>query len=101
MPPKKQALNLILLTAAELEELRQALRLSTRSDASAEDRELFAALFACWCHNPVATFSLCLLAQAYEVSAELVKEVAEVEITVGFLMQVWYGLRWYSLRWYG
>ncbi|CAN0522357.1 unnamed protein product, partial [Ectocarpus sp. 12 AP-2014] len=49
---------------------------------------LFAALFACWCHNPVATFSLCLLAQAYDVSAELVKEVAEVEITVGFLMQV-------------
>ena len=87
-PPAKQALNLILLTAAELEELRQALRLSTRSDASPEDRELFAALFACWCHNPVATFSLCLLAQAYEVSAELVKEVAEVEITVGFLMQV-------------
>ncbi|CAN0088067.1 unnamed protein product, partial [Ectocarpus sp. 12 AP-2014] len=83
-----QALNLILLTAGELEELRQALRLSTRSDASPEDRELFAALFACWCHNPVATFSLCLLAQAYDVSAELVKEVAEVEITVGFLMQV-------------
>ncbi|CAN0447798.1 unnamed protein product, partial [Hapterophycus canaliculatus] len=83
-----QALNLILLTAAELGELRQALRLSTKSDASPEDRELFGALFACWCHNPVATFSLCLLAQAYEVSAELVKEVAEVEITVGFLMQV-------------
>lgn len=91
---RDQALNLILLTAAELEELRQALRLSTRSDASAEDRELFAALFACWCHNPVATFSLCLLAQAYEVSAELVKEVAEVEITVGFLMQACSSERW-------
>lgn len=87
-PSRRQALNLILLTAAELGDLRQALRLSTRSDASAEDRELFAALFACWCHNPVATFSLCLLAQAYDVSAELVKEVAEVEISVGFLMQV-------------
>lgn len=79
---------MILLTAAELGDLRQALRLSMRSDASPEDRELFAALFACWCHNPVATFSLCLLAQAYDVSAELVKEVAEVEISVGFLMQV-------------
>ena len=87
-PPRSQALNLILLTAAELGDLRQALRLSTKSDASPEDRELFAALFACWCHNPVATFSLCLLAQAYDVSAELVKEVAEVEISVGFLMQV-------------
>ncbi|CAN0424517.1 unnamed protein product [Ascophyllum nodosum] len=83
-----EALNLILLTASELEELRQALKLSTKSDAAAEDRDLFANLFACWCHNPVATFSLCLLAQAYDVSAELVKEVAEVEITVGFLMQV-------------
>ncbi|CAN0185997.1 unnamed protein product, partial [Discosporangium mesarthrocarpum] len=82
------ALNLILLTASELEELRQALKLSFRSDALAENRELFADLFACWCHNPVATFSLCLLAQAYDVSAELVREVAEVEITVGFLMQI-------------
>lgn len=83
-----QALNLILLTASELEEVRQALKLSIKGDASAEDRDLFAALFACWCHNPVATFSLCLLAQAYDLSAELVREVAEVEITVGFLMQV-------------
>ncbi len=96
---RPQALNLILLTAAELGELRQALRLSTRSDASPEDRELFAALFACWCHNPVATFSLCLLAQAYEVSAELVKEVAEVDISVGFLMQV--RQRHYSLQRFG
>lgn len=83
-----QALNLILLTASELEELRQALKLSTKNEATPEDKDLFANLFACWCHNPVATFSLCLLAQAYDVSAELVKEIAEVEITVGFLMQV-------------
>jgi len=32
--------------------------------------------------------SLCLLAQAYQVSAALVDEFARVEITVGFLMQV-------------
>ena len=29
--------------------------------------DLFTSLYKSWCHNPVATFSLCLYAQAYEV----------------------------------
>lgn len=29
-------------------------------------------LYNCWCHNPVATFSLCLLAQAYDLGAAVV-----------------------------
>ncbi|CAN0011364.1 unnamed protein product, partial [Phaeothamnion confervicola] len=84
----QQSLNLILLTAAELEELRTALKMSFQPEASPEDRELFVALFSCWCHNPVSTFSLCILAQAYELSSQLIKEFSEVEITVAFLMQV-------------
>jgi vacuole morphology and inheritance protein 14 len=36
----------------------------------------------------VATLSLCLLAQAYELASVLVQRFAEVEITVGFLMQI-------------
>ena len=32
--------------------------------------------------------SLCLLAQAYELASVLVQKFAEVEITVGFLMQI-------------
>jgi len=36
----------------------------------------------------VATLSLCLLAQAYDLASVLVQKFAEVEITVGFLMQI-------------
>jgi len=33
----------------------------------------FVALFRSWCHNAVATFSLCLLAQAYEQAYNLLQ----------------------------
>ena len=49
---------------------------------------LFISLFYCWSNNPVATFSLCLLSQAYDLSAKLILKFAEVDITVGFLMQI-------------
>lgn len=32
-------------------------------------------LYNCWCHNPVATFSLCLLAQAYDLGAAVVTKL--------------------------
>jgi vacuole morphology and inheritance protein 14 len=51
-------------------------------NAPAENREVFEALFDCWGHNPVATFSLCLLAQAYDLSAALIEKFAEVDVTV-------------------
>ena len=56
--------------------------------APEEARAVFTTLFQAWCHNPVATFSLCLLAAAYPLASALVSKFAEVEITVGFLMQV-------------
>jgi vacuole morphology and inheritance protein 14 len=87
-----QTLNLILLTASELHDLRTTLAGSfqrqwrSRCD---ETGQIFANIFHCWCHNPVATFSLCLLAQAYDLSFALVKRFAEMEdVTVGFLMQI-------------
>jgi len=84
-----QILNLVLLTAAELQELRNLLKQSFSVQASPHDREVFIALFRCWCHNPVATFSFCLLAQAYEVAFALIKMFdSEIDITVGFLMQI-------------
>ena len=52
------------------------------------DSDLFIALFSSWCHNPVATFSLCLLSQAYNLSSKLILRFAEVDVTVGFLMQI-------------
>lgn len=33
----------------------------------------FVALFRSWCHNAVSTFSLCLLAQAYEQAYNLLQ----------------------------
>lgn len=85
-----QTLNLILLTASELHGLRvllaKAFDQSTTVDRKVDD--LFDTLFKCWCHSPVATFSLCLLARAYEVAFELVQKFSELDVSVGFLMQV-------------
>lgn len=81
-----QTLNLILLTAPELSPLRKSLQESVVQPGNSED--IFNVLFKCWCHNPVATFSLCLLSQAYDLSAELVHKFADVDVTVGFLMQI-------------
>lgn len=80
-----QTLSLILLTSAELMDLRALLKRSLVTD---EGRDLFITLFNAWCHNPVATFGLCLLAEAYELASALAFELADVDVTVGFLMQV-------------
>ncbi|KAJ1904304.1 hypothetical protein IWQ60_012469, partial [Tieghemiomyces parasiticus] len=79
-----QYLNTILITSPELAELRHRLKyLDTR-----DSQRLFAALYRSWCHSPVATFTLCLLAQAYEHAANLLPVFAEMEMTVGILVQV-------------
>ncbi|GAX28115.1 vacuole morphology and inheritance protein 14 [Fistulifera solaris] len=85
-----QTLNLILLTASELHDLRSSLARSfEKGNVDIESANVFATLFRCWCHNPVATFSLCLLAQAYDLSFALVKRFSLMEdVTVGFLMQL-------------
>jgi len=83
-----QTLNLILLTAHELDSLRLVLKASFKPNALPQDRQLFESLFRCWCHNPVSTYSLCLLAQAYQLSFALIRRFSSVEISVGFLMQL-------------
>lgn len=55
-----QALNLILITSPELSKLRDLLKGSL---VNREGKELFVALYASWCHSPMAIISLCLLAQ--------------------------------------
>jgi vacuole morphology and inheritance protein 14 len=60
-------------------------------------------LFKAWCHNAVATFSLCLLAQAYEQAYHLLQVLyvstphhlsttnshsADLEMTVNTLIQI-------------
>jgi vacuole morphology and inheritance protein 14 len=85
-----QTMNLILLTAPELISLRKSLKqcMETPKSGSDSSSETFITLFRSWCHNPVATFSLCLLAHAYDLSANLIMKFAEIDVSVGFLMQI-------------
>ncbi|KAK9473338.1 vacuolar protein 14 C-terminal Fig4p binding-domain-containing protein [Dipodascopsis tothii] len=79
-----QNLNNNLVTAPELAALRKRLRnLTTRDGVN-----FFVSLFKSWCHNAVATFSLCLLAEAYEQAFHLLRIFADLEITVSLLIQV-------------
>ncbi|KAI9068475.1 ARM repeat-containing protein [Trametes sanguinea] len=80
-----QKLNMILITSPELADFRRRLKsLETRQDGQA----LFTTLYRSWCHNAVAVFSLCLLAQAYEHASNLLYIFADLEITVQLLVQV-------------
>jgi len=79
-----QNLNLILLTSPELHQLRADLK----NMNTPESKSLFSALYRTWCHNPVATFSLCLLTQVYEHACELLGKFGELEVTVSFLVEV-------------
>ncbi|KAJ7498594.1 vacuolar protein 14 C-terminal Fig4p binding-domain-containing protein [Mycena latifolia] len=80
-----QKLNIILITSPELADFRKRLKsLETRQDGQA----LFTTLYRSWCHNAVAVFSLCLLAQAYEHASNLLYIFADLEITVPMLVQV-------------
>ncbi|KAH9850815.1 ARM repeat-containing protein [Lenzites betulinus] len=80
-----QKLNMILITSPELADFRRRLKsLETRQDGQA----LFTTLYRSWCHNAVAVFSLCLLAQAYEHASNLLYIFADLDITVQHLVQV-------------
>ncbi|KAI9218677.1 vacuolar protein 14 C-terminal Fig4p binding-domain-containing protein [Blastocladiella britannica] len=76
-------LNLILITSAELSEMRKRLRAFDR-----DGQYLFVDLYRSWSHSAVATFSLCLLAQAYEHGFALLQLFEELEITVNLLVQI-------------
>ena len=112
-----QNLNNNLITAPELADLRKRLRnletrvgggnpyrLGDRADVDKDGQTFFVALFRSWCHNAVATFSLCLLAQAYEQAYNLLQILyamspyssesvantcsAELEMTINMLIQI-------------
>ncbi|CAN8266874.1 unnamed protein product [Cochlearia groenlandica] len=80
-----QALNLILLTSPELSKLRTLLKGSL---VNREGKELFVALYASWCHSPMAIISLCLLAQAYQHASVVIQSLVEEDINVKFLVQL-------------
>lgn len=77
-------LNTILLTAAELFNLRNKLK----DLATEESCSLFCQLYELWCHNPVATVSLCLLTQNYAHASRLIRNFGSLEVTVEFLIEI-------------
>ncbi|XP_059391860.1 protein VAC14 homolog [Carassius carassius] len=79
-----QTLNTILLTSAELFQLRNQLKDLHTQDSCA----LFCCLYRSWCHNPVATVSLCFLTQNYRHAYDLIQKFGDLEVTVDFLMEV-------------
>ncbi|KAJ4181569.1 hypothetical protein NW767_014098 [Fusarium falciforme] len=79
-----QNLNNNLITAPQLADVRKRLRNLETKDG----QTLFVALFRSWCYNAVATFSLCLLAQAYEQAYNLLQIFGELDMTVNMLIQV-------------
>lgn len=81
-----QNLNNNLITAPELADLRKRLRNIENKVrkihgltkkyllmATKDGQAFFVALFRSWCYNAVATFSLCLLGQAYEQAYNLLQ----------------------------
>ncbi|WZZ02016.1 protein VAC14 homolog [Brassica rapa] len=80
-----QALNLILLTSSELSKLRNILRGSL---VNREGKELLVALYASWCHSPMAIISLCLLSQAYQHASVVIQSLVEEDMNVKFFVQL-------------
>ncbi|GAA6005193.1 hypothetical protein JCM10207_002894 [Rhodosporidiobolus poonsookiae] len=79
-----QNLNLIMITSPELSDFRKRLRTLDSKDG----QNLFVTLYRSWSHNAVATFTLCLLAQAYEQACALLQIFADLEMTVSLLVQI-------------
>ncbi|KAJ2938140.1 hypothetical protein O0L34_g3713 [Tuta absoluta] len=77
-------LSTILLTAAELYDLRQSLRAFDKPAT----HSLFLALYSCWCHSGVALLALCLLTHNYTHCNQLISSFGDLEITVDFLTEV-------------
>jgi vacuole morphology and inheritance protein 14 len=81
-----QALCYFLLTSTEpsLVGLRKLLRSFAHAPQA---RLFFESLFQCWCCNPVSAFSLCLLAEVYELSASIVMNFTSLATNIGLLVQ--------------
>ncbi|GAA5984242.1 hypothetical protein JCM11641_005891 [Rhodosporidiobolus odoratus] len=79
-----QHLNHIMITGSNFGDFRKMLRTLDTKDG----QSLFVALYRSWSHNAVATFTLCLLAQAYEQASNLLQIFADLEMTVSLLVQV-------------
>ncbi|KAJ0173887.1 hypothetical protein K1T71_010033 [Dendrolimus kikuchii] len=77
-------LSTILLTSAELYDLR----LQLRNFDKPATHTLFCVLYGCWCHSPVSLLALCLLTHNYHHCNRLISIFGDLEITVDFLTEV-------------
>jgi vacuole morphology and inheritance protein 14 len=80
-----QALNLMLLTAPELADLRAQLHNALYDE---EGAGLLCTLYKCWCHSACAALSLCLLARAYEHTERVIHSLAELPLGPWLLAQL-------------
>lgn len=76
-----QTLNLLLLSSQEARMLR--LRLQQMQSPA-----LFEALYRAWALSPASLFSLCLLCRMYRHASDLVQKFSELEVTLGFLLEL-------------
>eukprot|EP00878_Enallax_costatus_P013877 GHUV01014512.1.p3 GENE.GHUV01014512.1~~GHUV01014512.1.p3 ORF type:complete len:285 (+),score=121.59 GHUV01014512.1:2490-3344(+) len=80
-----QALNLILLTAGEVRELRDSLR---EAASSSNGTTNFTALYSCWSHSAGALLSLCLLAQVYSHCCDIIQNLSTLPLGAEVLVQI-------------
>lgn len=82
-----QVMNLILLTAPELQDLRGKLKRSI-INSDKESCNLLLQLYNAWRFSPGATISLCFLAQAYSHASSIIAVLADSFVDVDLLVQI-------------
>jgi vacuole morphology and inheritance protein 14 len=90
-----QNLHNNLVIAPELGDMRRRLKNLDTKDGQA----LFVSLYNSWCHNAVATFSLCLLAQAYEHASNLLQSLYVPDLMMLMIVGTLKLLCNFSSRW--
>ncbi|XP_063684510.1 protein VAC14 homolog [Bolinopsis microptera] len=81
-----QYLNWILLTSPNLAPLRDTLK-SQRNNpklgkkGSTDGRAVFSTLYTTWCHDPVSTIALCMIAHSYQHASDVIHALGEYEMT--------------------
>lgn len=79
-----QNLNMILVATQELLPLRRRLRALEQRD----NQTLFVKLYKCWSHNAVSALCLCLLTQSYAHAYDVLRILAELDISLSMLLQL-------------
>ena len=82
-----ELLDLILLTEAALEPIRERLKCCFEND-DADYKSFFQSLFKTWCLNPASSLNLCLLVQAYKLAYDILILLSKTPMTVEIISQL-------------